>query len=124
MRLTARRIAVGVTGAISVAVVDSGVQRIAALSRRPWLRAVARVGASVALVAVAARIATAARTAGHTDLAELAEATADGMVAGPVLMATLEAGIAMIPRRRMEPPAVRTAARIGDPWPAAPPWSR
>lgn len=51
------------------------------------------------------------------------EAVARGVVAGPVLVTALDLGVAMIPRRRLDPPAVDAPARAGAPWPPRPPYA-
>ena len=50
-------------------------------------------------------------------------AVSRGLVAGPVLVSALDLGVALVPRRRAEPPAVSDPSRAGDPWTPRASWA-
>lgn len=80
-------LAIGLSGAATVAAVDNSVIRARALQRCPLLRAAARIGIALAGANVARR-------------AGAPPSVSDGMVAGAVLVSALDLGVSMIARTR------------------------
>jgi len=94
-------VGVGVVGAVTVVVLDGVVTRARLLNGHPIGRAAVRL-------AVAGLLAWGADRLGSRFVA-------GGVIAGAVLVTALDAGIALFPARRIEPPAAR-AGDLGAPW--------
>lgn len=119
MKTVKRGAAAGASGAAAVVALDSILARIPSLNGHPLARAALRLGGGLAAAALASRAAE--RVASREGRA-VARAAADGLLAGPVLVTVLDAGVAMIGQRRVEPPPARTVAEIGEPWAPRPAW--
>lgn len=87
MNTTANALAIGLSGAATVAALDNSVTLARPLQRCPLLRAAARIGIALAGASLARR-------------AGAPPAIADGMVAGAVLVSTLDLGVSVIARAR------------------------
>lgn len=105
--VVSRGASTGLVGAASVVVTELLVGRLG----------VGALGRSVARLALAGGAGVAAERLGAP------ESVARGLVAGPVLVTALDLGVALIPRRRLDPPPVTDPARAGDPWPPRPPYA-
>ncbi len=100
-------LAMGATGAVTVAVLDGALTRIPSLNGHPALRA-------------AARLIAAGSIAYGADALGAPSFVADGVVSGAVLVTILDIGVSLIGRqRRMEPPAAKMGA-LGAPWAPSP----
>lgn len=108
--MVARGAVVGVSGALSVFVIDSVLSRIPALNGSPSGRAAVRlVSASIASIAA-------------DSIGAPGEISA-GILAGPVMVTTLDLGVAMVGRSRVDPPPVLVSQgpeALGAPWPQKP----
>lgn len=113
MRPLRRAATTGASGAAAVVALDSLLSRLPSLNAHPVWRGALRIAAGVAASEALSR-----HVKGAT-----ADAVADGLVAGPVLVTVLDLGVSMVGLRRMEPPPVRTAGELGAPWPPQPPWA-
>lgn len=99
----------GLAGAVSVVVTELLVGGL--FNGSPLARGVARL-------AVAGGAGFAAERLGAP------EAVSCGIVAGPVLMTTLDVGVSAIGRRpRIDPPPVTDPTQAGAPWPPRPPYA-
>jgi len=102
---------IGLAGAVSVVAMQHAVQLAPALNAAPFGRLLARL-ALAGLAAAAAERLDAPRVA-------------TGIVAGAVLVSSLDAGVALVSStpRRLDPPPVTDPARAGDPWAPRPPYA-
>lgn len=119
MKTVGRGAAAGISGAAAVVLLDSVLARVTSLNGHPLARAALRLGGGLAAATLAAR---AAERVPSRQGRALARAAADGLLAGPVLVTVLDAGVAMIGQRRVEPPPARTIAELGEPWAPRPAW--
>ena len=101
---------VGVTGAFSISVIDG------TLTRLPWLNGRV-VGRALSRLAIAAAVAYGAWKIKAPPFVYT------GVLAGAVLVTTLDTIIASIPRRRLDPPPARDAQSAGLPWGPQPMYS-
>ena len=94
---------VGVTAAVAGIAIDAVVSRLfPSIPGASLLRNLASVGAGAAG-------SYALDKAGYDRLAV-------GALAGPVMLASASVFLRSIPRHRVDPPAVATAAQLGQPW--------
>lgn len=93
----------GLTGAVSVFVIDSVLQRVPALSSSPVLMGGARLAAGFGAALVADRMGA-------------REGIVNGLVAGVVLVTGLDVGTRLIGARRIDPPSSSDPARLGESW--------
>jgi hypothetical protein len=93
----------GITGAASVALTDGITTRVDCLNGRPIGRAVARTS-------IAGAAAYAASKLGAPSFVSC------GILVGPLVVSTLDLALALIPQRRVNPPAVPSAGALGQPW--------
>jgi hypothetical protein len=111
LRRAAGYVGTGVVGAASVMATDGVVTRIGALNGHPIARAAARLGLAGGLALIARKL----------GVPKFAVA---GLVAGPVLVTTLDAGVSMISRPAgapaLQPPPALGPGNAGDPWPPLP----
>jgi len=94
---------IGLSGALSVAVIETILQRMPALSTSPALTAMVRIAGGFGAALIAER-------AGASD------SIVDGILAGPVLVTGLDLGTRLIGSRRPEPPAAGRLEDLGQPW--------
>jgi hypothetical protein len=101
---------VGVTGAFSISVIDG------TLTRLPWLNSRV-VGRALSRLAIASALAYGAWKIKAPPFVY------EGLLAGAVLVTTLDTIIAAIPRRRLDPPPPQDAQSAGLPWGPQPMYS-
>lgn len=105
-----RSVSLGLVAGASIIAVTSVVGRIPAVNAT----LPRRLAGSLALAGGAAHGAM---------LLKAPQVVSDGIIAGAVAMAVLQITVSAIGSRRLDPPPVADARRLGDPWPPQMPYA-
>ena len=100
----------GISGAVTVALVDGVLSRVIGLNSSAATRGALRLALGGALRYGLTR-------------AGASPGIADGALVGPVLVTTLDVGVAVIGRRGIEPPPAESIEQAGLPWAPSPAWA-